>query len=191
MASHPLIDSHLAALADHLPAGVVDELADGLLETWDRQMSAGHSEDAAARMAIHDFGEPTKTINAFVAQAPGRRLALRLLFTAPVVAAFWASSLVTARFWTWSIPLPIAAGLGVALVGIVAALIGSATSRHSYRRTRLGIAGGVGSVILDAAMVAFVLLSTPVFVWPMAAAISISLARITLTVRRLRGEFVR
>lgn len=191
MASHPLIDGHLAALGDHLPAPVVDELADGLLETWDRQMSAGKSEDAAARMAIHDFGDPTKTVNAFVAQAPGRRLALRLLFTAPVVAAFWAASLVAARFWTWSVPLPVVAGLGVALVGILAALIGSATSRHSYRRTRLGIAGGVGAIILDAAMVAFVLLAAPLFVWPMAVAIAVSLARITLTVRTLRGEYVR
>lgn len=36
MASHHLIQEHLAELARHLPADTVDELADGLIETWQR-----------------------------------------------------------------------------------------------------------------------------------------------------------
>ena len=40
MASHDLIEAYLAELRRRLPADTVDELADGLIETYDGQRSA-------------------------------------------------------------------------------------------------------------------------------------------------------
>jgi hypothetical protein len=53
------------------------------------------------------------------------------------------------------------------------------------RRTRLGIAGGLVLIGLDAVMVAVAVAFAPVFVWPMALAIPASLARIGLGLRML------
>jgi hypothetical protein len=185
MAGHHLIDEHLATLARHLPAGAVDELADGLLETWQRHLDAGLAPDEAAQAAIAGFGSPAQITGAFVTQSPGRRTARTLLATGPLVGVCWGASLVVGRVWTWPVPALAAAGFGLGLVAVVAALIAAATSRRSYRRTRLGEAGGLGLVILDAVMVAAVLLVAPALVWPMLAAIPASLARIGLTLRVL------
>ena len=43
MASHQLIDDYLARLAQRLPADAVDELADGITETWQHHLAAGRS----------------------------------------------------------------------------------------------------------------------------------------------------
>jgi hypothetical protein len=77
------------------------------------------------------------------------------------------------------------AAVVVTLLAAVAALLTSATSRTSYRRARLGTAGALGIVALDATMLATVLLLAPTPVWPMLLAIPASLARIGLTLRSL------
>lgn len=185
MAGHILIDTHLAVLADRLPPAVVDELADGLIETWRTLVDSGLDPDTAAETAVIDFGDPDQIVAAFVAQAPGRRIALYLLLTAPLVAASWAATLLAARAWTWPIPLSVAALLGVTLVAVIVALVTSASSRHSYRRTQLGAAGGAGVLTVDVGMLTVVAIAGPAFVWPMAAAILASTVRIALTLRSL------
>ena len=46
MASHQLIDAYLGSVAPRLPADTVDELADGLTETYrrHRRVDAGHKQ---------------------------------------------------------------------------------------------------------------------------------------------------
>ncbi|MFI5489095.1 permease prefix domain 1-containing protein [Micromonospora echinaurantiaca] len=185
MASHQLIDAHLNALARRLPPDAVDELADGLTETWQHHLAAGLSPTDAARVAITEFGSVDQIAHAFVVQSPSRRTARRLLATGPLVGVCWGTTLVVAHAWNWPVPPPAAALLGIALLAVVATLITSATSRHSYRRARLGDAGGLGLVALDVVMVAAILLAAPTPVWPMLVAVPVSLARIGLTLRSL------
>ncbi|MFF5295941.1 hypothetical protein [Paractinoplanes globisporus] len=185
MAGHQLIDDHLADLARRLPPDAVDELADGLLETWQCHRSAGLPPAEAARAAIAEFGSPAQITAAFVRQSPGRRAARLLLMTGPLVGVCWGAGLGVSRAWTWPAPVPVAAGFGLALLIVVAALAVAATSRRSYRRTRLAALGGAGLVVLDAAALAAVLLLAPAPVWPMLPAIPASLARIGLTLHAL------
>jgi len=185
VAGHHLIDEYLADLGRRLPADRVDELADGLLETWQRLVRSGLAPADAARAAIVEFGTAEQITRAFVAQSPGRRIAVSMLASGPLVGACWGAGLITAKAWTWPVPTPAAAVFALTLLTVVAALISAATSRSSYRRTRLGAAGGLGIVVLDATMLVTVLLIAPVPVWPMYVAIPVSLARIGLTLRSL------
>jgi hypothetical protein len=185
MASHGLIDAYVARLARRLPADTVDELADGLTETWRRHVTEGLAPDRAARAAIAEFGAADRVADEFVRQAPGRRTARLLLASGPVMAACWSAGLVTAQAWTWPIKPPIALGFGLALLIVALALLAAATSRHSYRRTHLGIVGALALVVLDAVAVVAVAIVAPPFVWPLAVAIPASLARIGLTLRAL------
>ncbi|MGS2619882.1 hypothetical protein ACVCAH_36210 [Micromonospora sp. LZ34] len=112
-------------------------------------------------MAIAEFGSLNQITAAFVSQSPSRRAARRLLATGPLVGLCWGATLVAAHAWNWPVPQPAAALLGIALLAVVATLITSATSRHSYRRARLGDAGGLGLVALDVVMVAAILHVAP------------------------------
>jgi hypothetical protein len=185
MASHPLIDDHLAVLAERLPADTVDELADGLTETWQHHLAAGLAPGTAARAAVAEFGDAEQIINAYVAQAPGRRIAARLLASGPPIGACWGASLILTRAWTWPIPIVARVLFGLVLFTAVAALVTATTSRHSYRRTRLGGAGALGLISLDAAMLTAVAAIAPPLAWPLVAAIPASLARVALTLRSL------
>jgi hypothetical protein len=185
VASHQLIDDYLAELGRRLPANAVDELTDGLIETWRHHLAAGLPAARAAQAAIAEFGTSEEVTTAFVTQSPDRRTAVALLASGPLVGACWGASLTVGRAWTWPVPAPVAAVFGATLLAVVAALVSAATSRHSYRRARLGALGGLGLVALDAAMLFAVLFAAPRIVWPMAAAIAASLARIALTLRSL------
>ena len=185
MAGHQLIDAYLAGLAGRLPADTVDELADGLTETWHHHLDRGLTAERAAHAAIAEFGAATRIADEFVARAPGRRTARLLLATGPVLGVCWGTSLVATRVWTWPIPPAVGAAYVVALLATVALLIGAATSRYSYRRTRLGGIGALTLVLLDAAMIAAVAVLAPTLVWPMGIAVAASLARIGLAVPRL------
>jgi hypothetical protein len=191
MASHQLIDTYLTELAGGLPADAVDELADGLLETWHHHRDRGLGPTAAARTAIAEFGTARQITDAFVAQATGRRTARMLLSTGPIVGVCWGASLMAARVWTWPVPAAAAASFAITLLAAVACLVAAATSRHSYRRTRLGDIGAAGLVALDVAMLVAVPLAAPALVWPMALAVPASLCRVGITLRRLPGVFAR
>ncbi len=183
MASHQLIDAYVASLAERLPPDTVEELADGLAETWQHYLAAGLAPAPAAHAAIADFGAPHRIEDEFVAQASGRRTARLLLATGPIMGACWGTSLVSAKVWTWPIPGPVGVVFALALFGAVAVLLTAATSRHSYRRTRLGATGALALAVLDAAMIAAVATMAPTLVWPMAVAASASLVRISFAIR--------
>jgi hypothetical protein len=183
MASHELIEEYLADLAGRLPANAVDELADGLAETWQHHLRTGLAPTAAAHAAITEFGSITQVTDAFVTVAPGRRLSRILLATGPLVGASWGISLAVAQVRTWPVPFPAAAGYLLLLLAVVAALIAAATSHHSYRRTRLGVLAAYGLIALDLGMIAASLHLTA-FVWPMAIAIPASLTRVAVVLSR-------
>lgn len=191
MAGHELIQTHLAALARQLPADIVDELADGLTETWHRHLATGLTPAEAARTAIAEFGTPDQITDAFVTQSPGRRTALLLLATGPIAALSWGTSLVTSHAWTWPIPTAAAAAPGCVLLITVAMLLSVATSRHSYHRTRLAGVCGLAVIALDITALTTVLLVAPSPALPLLAAITISLARIALTARLLPQTLAR
>ncbi|MGW1345738.1 permease prefix domain 1-containing protein [Kribbella sp. NPDC002412] len=185
MAAHVLIEQHLAQLGRRLPREAVDELADGLAATYEHHLDSGMDPQAAAVAAIEEFGRPGEIVAAFVRQAPGRRTALVLLLTGPVMAACWGPSLILAQAWTWPLPRLLAVAGGIGLLLVVALLAVAATSRTSYRRADVARLGAGGLVLLDAAFVAAVVIAAPAMVWPMLAAIAASLTRAALTTRAL------
>jgi hypothetical protein len=185
MAGHELIDTYLAALGCRLPAEAVDELADGLHEAWHHRLATGLPPADAARAAIAEFGTVEQVVHAFVVDAPGRRSARLLLATGPLVGLSWGAGLVTAHVWTWPVPLPAAVAFGMALIAMAGVLLIAATGTSSLRRTRLGMAGGLGLFALDLTMLAAVFVVAPALSWPMYAAIPASLARMAFTVRSI------
>jgi hypothetical protein len=185
VADDQLIDEYLAALARRLPGDVVDELADGVLEACQLRVAAGLDPEEAARATIQEFGTPSSITRAFVAEATGRRTARALLVTGPAVGVCWGAALVTAQAWRWSLPPTAVAGGGLALVFVVAALLGAARSRDSLRLARLGTPAAAGLVALDVTMVVGVLLVAPTLSWPMAVAIPASLLRVASVLRTL------
>jgi hypothetical protein len=106
MAGDQLIEDYLAQLARRLPGSAVDELADGLTETWQHHMAAGLSPAASAVAAVAEFGTPDQIVAAFVALAPGRHMATRLLTSGPLVGACWAAGLIAGHAWIWPISHP-------------------------------------------------------------------------------------
>lgn len=183
MAGHELIDGWLATLARRLPAEAVEELADGLTETYQRHLSRGLDAGTAARAAVAEFGEPGLVLAAFVRQAPGRRVARALLGAGPAVGACWGATFGLGHAWAWPVPVPLRLAFGVILVAVVATLTVAATGRRSYRRTRCTAAAGLGVIGLDGAMLIALWLLAPPFVWPMALAVPASVVRMALTAR--------
>jgi hypothetical protein len=185
MASHQLIDAYLAGLARRLPADTVDELADGLIETWHHHLSDGLAPERAAIAAIAEFGAADAVADEFVAQAPGRRTARLLLLTGPVMGICWGTSLVATRVWTWPVPPALGLAYPAALLATVALLVAAATSRRSYRRARLGGVAALVLIVLDAAMIGAVGMLAPTVGWLLAVAVAASVVRIGWTVRTL------
>jgi hypothetical protein len=185
MAGHELIDAYVSSIARRLPADAVEEVADGLTETYHHHLRTGLDPDAAARSAVAEFGTPDLVVAAFVDQSPGRRTARVLLCSGPPVGLCWATTLLAGHAWTWPVPVPLRIGYGLVLLAVVANLAVAATAHGSLRRTRLGAAGGLGLVVLDATMLAALAWIAPAFVWPMALAIPASLTRMAWTVRAL------
>jgi hypothetical protein len=185
MAEPRLIREHLDALAARLPAAAVEELADGLADTYDYYLHAGLEPDAAARAAIAEFGDPDTITAAFAAAAPGRRAARTLLATGPLVGAAWALLLLTARAWTWPVPTAARIVLPLCLAAAISLLICAATA-DGYRRARTAALGGALAVItLDAALLTTLVLTATAALWPIAAAVIASAARLTYAARAL------
>jgi hypothetical protein len=186
MAEHHLIEDYVTTLRGRLPADAVDELADGLTETYRHHLSRGHDPDRAAQVAIDEFGAPDLILTAFVRQAPGRQAALTMLFTGPVVGGCWAATLIAGRAWTWPVPPTVKVTAGAILLAVISTLVVAATSRRSYRRTSVSAIAGLGLIALDLTMLTAVLLLAAVpLVWPMILAIPASATRVVLTTRTL------
>ena len=181
-----LIRDHLAVLAAQLPAPIVEELADGLAETYQSYIRQGLAPDAAAESAVADFGDPHVIVAEFARVNPARRAARRLLLTGPVVGGCWAAVLISGRAWAWPIPLPARIGFGLALLTVIG-LLTAAVREAKYRAvTQAGIAGCLGITALDATMIAGVTLALPSMTWFTLAAISASTVRIMLSMQTLR-----
>ena len=181
----PLITSYIAGLRRSLPAALAEETAAGLLETYEHHLASGAGDHDAARAAIAEFGDLALVVAEFTRQAPGRRAARLLLATGPVTGSCWAAALILARAWTWPVPAALRLGFGAALLLAVAGLAAAATSRHSYRRTRLAAVATLIILVLDVTAVTAVLLAVPARTWALGLAVAASLMRITYTSRRL------
>jgi hypothetical protein len=127
-----LMDDYLAGLSAQLPGRIVEELADGLDETYHRYLAQGLDPDAAGRAAVAEFGQPHVIAAAFTDASRGRRTARRLLAAGPAVGSCWAVVLITARAWQWPVPAVVRVLFGVALITVIGLLAAAAFGRH-YR----------------------------------------------------------
>jgi hypothetical protein len=172
-----LISDYLAALSADLPPRIVEELADGLEETYRHHLTQGLAEDAAARAAVAEFGEPRVIVAAFTEASRGRKAARRLLAAGPGVGLCWAIVLITGRAWQWPVPPVARAVFGVALITVIGLLVTAAVARRYRPVCRAAAAGCAGTAILDAAVVGAVLVAAPALVWPAALAVALSAGR--------------
>jgi len=178
-----LISAYLADLRRRLPAGITEEIADGLATGCEHRRALGQGEDEAARATIAEFGDARSLAAEFTRHAPGRRAARFLLASGPAVGACWGAALIAARAWTWSVPPAARLAFGAVLLLAVMCLAGAATSQHSYRRTRLAGPGGIALIAADMAMITAVLTVAPAVTWVLTIAITASLTRIGLAAR--------
>ena len=86
MAGPSLIRDYLTELSAQLPAPVVEELADGPGQTYQRYLDKGLDAQAAASAALAEFGAPHVIVAAFTRLSPARLAARRLLATGPASA---------------------------------------------------------------------------------------------------------
>jgi hypothetical protein len=185
MASHDLIEEYLATVRRRLPADAVDELADGLAQTYQAHLSRSRDPVVAATAAITEFGDPDLVSRAFTHAAPGRRTALALLATGPAAALCWATAVRLDPSWVRAVPVTARVTFGLALAVVVALLLYAATSRVDYARTRVAAAGAAGLIILDLVVPATGLLISPGVTWPLGVAVAASAARITFALSAL------
>ena len=183
MAGHALIRAQLDRLRDQLPPDLVDELADGLEETYTARLAVLQDPDQAARAAIEDFGDAPTILRAAWRQSPARRHAILLLATGPIAAAAWAPTLLIQQAWQWPIPAPLrwvaAAGLVVTGALVVAVLAG----RVPYRRRRPTlVAGTVALLALDVSACAFLLIYATAGEHLATIAVAVSVLRTTIVV---------
>ena len=183
MSGPGLIDSYLAELSADLPGRIVDELADGLDETYRRYLGQGLAQDAAARAAVAEFGEPRAVMAAFTDASRGRKAARALLAAGPGVGMCWAIVLITARAWQWPVPVVARVLFGVMLIAVIGFLAAAALGRHYRSVCRAAAAGCVGTAIMDAAVTGTVLITAPALAWPVAVAVALSAGRSTFALR--------
>jgi hypothetical protein len=188
MADRDLIQTYLAELARRLPAETVEELADGLEETFQHQLRRGLSPAEAAHAAIAEFGRPAQVTAAFAHQSSARRTAIALLATAPVFAGLWGTTLITAHVWNWKIPPAAVVGFGAILLAVAATF---AVIARSSNPTTARLAGPASAavILLDLAMMTAVVAAAPAVTWPMVLAIQASLIRVALAGRNLPRLF--
>ena len=185
MAEPRLIRDYRATLAKRLPDDIVEELTDGLEQTYQRHLSTGLASHDAAHAAICEFGDADTLTALFCAGSPARRAARILLCTGPLVGGCWATLLITAQAWDWPVPVPVRSGLALMLTAVILLLvIGACTD--SYRRARrAATAACAGLIALDATLGTALLLTTAAHGWLFALAAA-GAVRITLSARALR-----
>ena len=186
MSGPGLIQDYLAGLAAQLPAQIVEELADGLDETYQFYLRQGLAPGLAAQWAVAEFGEPHVILAGFNRANPARRAARRLLRIGPGVGACWAAALIASHAWTWPLPLQARILPGLALITVVALLTVAAFGTRYRLAARAGVAGCIGTVALDTLMIIGVALAIPSMTWVAAGAMAASAGRITVSARSLR-----
>ena len=186
MAGNDLIDEYAEGLSNRLPEPVVEELLDGLAETYRSQMTMTADSYAAAKGTIAEFGDPDAVVRAFIHNSPGHRLAKALLVSGPLVGLGWASVLITSRAWNWPIPLYGRLVFGLSLLVAVGALLSAMLSREQFDRSLLAARTGAFTLIaLDATLIATALVLAQGHPTLLFAAATASCLRITFTMRRL------
>jgi len=183
MSGPGLINGYLAELSADLPGRIVEELADGLDETYRGYLAQGLAQDAAARAAVAEFGEPRVVMAAFTEASRDRRTARRLLAAGPGVGACWAVVLITARAWQWPVPVVARLLFGVMLIAVIGFLAAAALGRHYRPVCRAAAAGCAGTALVDAAVTGTVLVTAPALAWPIAVAVALSAGRSTFALR--------
>jgi len=186
MSEPRLISGYLAILAAQLPAPIVEELADGLIETHRFYVRQGLSPDLAAKSAVAEFGKPEAIVAGFIRVNPARRAARRLLGLGPLVGACWAVALLTGGRGVWSVPLAARILVLMALAAVVGLLAAAALGSRYRRAARSGTAGFLGVIALDAVLITGVVFAGAPLTWVLAGAMAASAARISLAVRALR-----
>jgi hypothetical protein len=185
-----LIRDYLGGLAARLPASVVEELADGLTETYRFHRSRGLHPDEAAAAAVAEFGPADEIAAGFAEVNPARHAARRLLGMGPVVGACWLAALLTSRAgrgWTaWITPGPVWVVAGLALTGLIGLLAVAALGGRYRLAAATGVAGCFGFAALDAALITVAIFVLAPVSWVTAVAIAASVARIAVTARVLR-----
>ena len=185
MAEPRLIRDYRAALAKRLPDEIVEELTDGLEQTYQRHLSTGLAPHDAAHAAISEFGDADTLTALFAAGSPARRAALALLYTGPLVGGCWATLLITTRAWDWPVPVPVRSGLAL-LLGTVILLLAFTACTASYRRARhTATAACAGLIALDATLGTALLVPSAAHGWLLMLAAA-GAARITFSARALR-----
>jgi hypothetical protein len=185
MAEPRLIRDYQSSLSAQLPASIVDELADGLTETYRSYLRQGLAPDIAAQAAIEEFGEPQVIVDEFARVHPARRTARKLLVTGPAVGACWATTLITSQARALPVPLSVRILLGLALIATIGLLAASAVGT-TYRLTaRAGIAGCAAIAVLDTAMIMSVMFAIPSITLITIAAVAASTTRMTFSARTL------
>ena len=187
MSGPGLIEDYRAAVSMQLPASIVDELADGLAETYHSYLDQGLDPDAAARAAVAEFGEPALVVASFTRASPARRAARRLLMTGPVVGACWGAVLVAGRAWTWPVPVAARALLGLTLAGAIVLLAVAALLPRYRPARRAATAACAGLAAMDAAAIAAVSVLARYAPLPVLLAVPASAARIVFTTRAMRS----
>jgi hypothetical protein len=191
MSEPRVIGAYLAVLAAELPAPIVEELADGLAETYQSYLRQGLAPDQAAESAVAEFGDPHVIAAELARVNPARRGARRLLLTGPVVGGCWAAVLVTGRAWAWPVPLPGRIGFGLVLLTVIGLLAAAALGTRYRAAARAGIAGCVGIAAIDAIAITGVMLASPSVTLVMIGAMAASTARIALSVLTMRPILTR
>jgi hypothetical protein len=182
---HPAVTGYLGLLAEQLPGDLVDELSDGLLQTYQRHARVG-DPDTAATAAIAEFGDVSTVLNACVQACPGRQAARRLLLTGPLVGAAWACALVVTTAWTWQLPPLVPVLLAFTLFTTIAALVVGSAGRVSYRRTStLGSIAAIAVLLIDTSLPVAALVAAPAVNAAVLLAIGASLTRLVWTLGRL------
>jgi hypothetical protein len=184
-----LISSYLAVLEAQLPASIVEELADGLAETHRSYLRQGLAPDLAAQAAVAEFGEPELIVAGFARVNPARRAARRLLGVGPAVGACWIAALLTSR--AWAVPVSARMLAGLTLAAVIALLATSALGTRYRLAARMGAAGFLGVIALDAALIAGVAFAGVPLTWVLAVAVAASAARISFAARALRPALAR
>ena len=180
-----VISGYLTKLSADLPHRIVEELADGLEETYRRCLGQGLDPESAAQAAVAEFGEPEVIVAAFTNASRGRWTARRLLAAGPGVGLCWAIVLITARAWQWPVPTAVRIVFGAALITVIGLLAAAAWGRHYWLVCRAAAAACVGTALLDVLMAGTVLAARPL-VWPVALAVAVSAGRCGFALQNVR-----
>jgi hypothetical protein len=189
MAQPGLIADYLSQLAARLPGPIVDELADGLHETYLAHRRAGRTPDEAAQHAVAEFGAPATITAAFLAASPARRAARALLLTGPLVGGAWATALLTLHAWDWPVPAWARAGFAAVLLTGVAMVAVAAFGQCYRRAARNAAAASLAVLALDVAVISYVDAAGLLTTWPVLLAAPLSLGRCMFTLGRLPQVF--